>query len=318
MTRIESARIAFAGTPDFAVPCLNALLAAGAKVESVWTQPDRPAGRGRKLTPSPVKQVALKQAIAVHQPARLLPATRAALPASRPQVLVVVAYGLILPQWMLDWPEVAAVNVHASLLPRWRGAAPIQQAILAGDQHTGVSLMQMASGLDTGPVYCQLSTRIGPAETGGELHNRLATLGAEMLIAALPDILSGQLAPVPQDESAACYAPKIAKRDAALDWTQPAAVLARQVRAYNPWPVAEGSTADGRRLRIWQADVVAGTSPAIPGTIIATTANGIDVAAADGILRLTCVQPPGGRPMSAAAYLAAHDLDGANFVSPGR
>jgi methionyl-tRNA formyltransferase len=318
MTTIESARIAFAGTPDFAVPCLQALIAAGAAIESAWTQPDRPAGRGRKLTESPVKQLARSHGIPVQQPARLDAGVQAELSARRPQILVVVAYGLILPQWMLDWAQVAAVNVHASLLPRWRGASPIHQAILAGDATTGVSLMRMTAGLDSGPIYRQRATPVAPTETAGELHDRLAVLGAELLIETLPEILRGAVTPVPQDESGACYAPKIAKREAALDWTQSAVQLERRVRAFNPWPVAEGRTGAGQRLRIWQANAVAADAQAPPGSVVATAPDGIDVATGDGILRLSCVQPPGGRPMRAAAYLAAHDLDGASFVGPGR
>ncbi len=314
MTASEPARIAFAGTPDFAVPALAALIAAGYELSAVLTQPDRPAGRGRRLTASPVKRLAVGKGVTVLQPARLDEAARGALPLPPPDVLVVVAYGLLLPGWMLDWPRLAAVNVHASLLPRWRGASPIQQAILAGDETTGVSLMRIARRLDTGPVYGRTATRIEAGETAGQLHDRLARLGADLLTGSLPAILAGTLEPVPQDEAGACYAPRIEKRDAVLDWSQPAAALARRVRAFNPWPVAESRTTAGERLRIFEAEAVAAAARAPAGTIVATGPCGIDVATGDGILRLTSVQPPGGRAMSAAAYLAAHPLAGVSFA----
>jgi methionyl-tRNA formyltransferase len=308
---------AFAGTPGFAVPCLEALIAAGARVDCVLTQPDRPAGRGRKLLASPVKTLALEQGIAVLQPERLDSAARALLPSSRPQLLVVVAYGLILPQWLLDWPTVAAVNVHASLLPRWRGAAPIQQAILAGDAETGISIMRMTRGLDCGPVYRQSRAPIAAGETAGELHDRLAELGAALLTDTLPEILDGTLAAFPQDESAATHAPKIAKSDAPLDFSRPALELERRVRAYNPWPIAEARTAAGERLRIWRATAHGGGHEAAPGSVLAAGAGGIEVATADGILRLEILQSPGGREMTTAAWLAAHTIDGMAFVSAG-
>jgi methionyl-tRNA formyltransferase len=317
VTAIEAARVAFAGTPEFAVPSLRALIDAGAGVASVHTQPDRPAGRGRRLTASPVKQLAASRGIAVLQPARLDAAACAELPEPRPDLLVVVAYGLLLPPWMLDWPRIAAVNVHASLLPRWRGAAPIQQAILAGDRETGVSLMRVAASLDTGPVYARRATAVDPGETAGALHDRLAGLGAGLLRAALPGILDGTLVPEPQREAEACYAPKIDKGDAILDWREPARALARRVRAFNPWPVAEARTPDGGRLRVWQAEPLGAPAGGAPGTIVATGADGIDVATGDGRLRLLTVQSPGGRRMSAAAWLTAHSLDGVVLVGPG-
>ena len=313
MSAIESARIAFAGTPDFAAESLRALIDSGAEIVCVLTQPDRPAGRGRKLSPSPVRALAGRHGLAVQTPARLDAAAAAALPARRPRLLVVAAYGLILPRAVLEWPEVAAVNVHASLLPRWRGASPIQHAILSGDTETGVSIMQMTPGLDTGPVYAERRTPIAPAETAARLGDRLGRLGAELLLQVLPGILSGTLDPVPQDDGAASYAPKLAKHDAVLDWSRPAAELERRVRAFDPWPVAEARGRAGERLRIWQAEALGTGAAAAPGTVVAAAADGIDVATADGILRLTRVQPPGGRAMSARAYLAAHDPDGAVF-----
>jgi methionyl-tRNA formyltransferase len=307
--------LAFAGTPEFAVASLRALIQAGARIDCVLTQPDRPAGRGRQLKASPVKALALLHDIAVLQPERLDSHARAALPEQRPKLFVVAAYGLILPPWLLDWPETAAVNVHASLLPRWRGASPIQQAILAGDAETGVSIMRMTRGLDEGPVYSRRATRIAAGETAGELHDRLAALGARVLVETLPAILAGSLTPKPQDSSRASFARRIAKSDALLDWTRTALELERDVRAYNPWPVAEARTDSGERLRIWRAAARSGPGTAVPGTVLAAHADGIDVATADGVLRLTSLQSPGGRAMSAAAWLAGRSTQGLRFVA---
>jgi methionyl-tRNA formyltransferase len=306
-------RIAFAGTPDFAVPSLAALLESGAQVPIVLTQPDRPAGRGRRLVPPPVKRLAQDHGIAVLQPEKPEAALREALPGQRPDVLVVVAYGLILPRWLLDWPLRATINVHASLLPRWRGASPIQQAILAGDAQTGISIMQVEAGLDTGPVYGQRTIRIGAEVTAGELHDRLAPIGAALLCELLPAIVAGRLEPVAQDPALACYAPKISKHAAKLDWNETAVQLARRVRAYNPWPIAEAVTAAGERLRIWRAEAHPAQAGAGPGAVVAAGGDGIDVATGDGVLRLTSVQPSGGRPMDAAAWLAGHDLGSMQF-----
>jgi methionyl-tRNA formyltransferase len=307
------ARIAFAGTPAFAVPALKALAAAGAAVPLVLTQPDRPAGRGRQLTASPVKHLALELGLPLAQPAQLRPPTE--LPrGERPELLVVVAYGLLLPRAWLEWPRRGCINLHASLLPRWRGAAPIQRAVLAGDAETGVSVMQMNAGLDTGPVHLRRATPIGVRETAGELHDRLAVLAAEALLEALPRVLDGTSAAAAQDDSRATLAPKIAKSEAALDWRAPAALLERQVRAFDPWPVAEARLSDGRRLRVFAAQALAGPAGREAGTIVAAGRDGIDVATGDGVLRLRKIQPPSGRVMDAAAYLAAHSLDGAAFV----
>jgi methionyl-tRNA formyltransferase len=314
---IASARIAFAGTPDFAVPILAALIEAGSRIQCVLTQPDRPAGRGRELRQPPVKRLAVEREIAVLQPGALDEQLRGELAGQRPDLLVVAAYGKILPQWMLEWPKIAPVNVHASLLPRWRGAAPIQRAILAGDETTGVSIMHVAPSLDSGPVYARAATVIGPAETAGELHDRLALLGAELLVRVLPGILSGDVEPEPQNDEEASYAPKIRKSEAVIDWTKPAAELARLVRAYNPWPVAETRMPDGGRLRIWEAEAMPDESAGPPGTVVDTAHGAIGVAAGGGLLRLKQVQPPGGRVMDAGAYLAAHDLRRVRFVGSG-
>lgn len=266
------------------------------------------------MTPSPVKEVATAHGIPVLQPTRLADPALLTTLGPAPDLMVVIAYGLLLPAWLLAWPRVGCVNLHASLLPRWRGAAPIQHAILAGDTATGISLMQMETGLDTGPVYASLTTPIGARESAGELHDRLAVLAAELMAEALPGLLAGTLTAVPQRTQLATTAPKISKADARIDWRREAEALARAVRAYNPWPVAEAQLTTGARLRIWVAEAVAGRDRVTaPGTIVALE-HGIDVACGSGTLRLLEVQPPSSRVMSAAAYLAAHPLEGVAFV----
>jgi methionyl-tRNA formyltransferase len=311
----EPIRIAFAGTPAFAVPTLERLSASGAEVGLVLTQPDRPAGRGRKSSASPVKRAAVALGHRCEQPATLRDPSLVERWGYAADLVIVVAYGLLLPEWMLAWPRHGCVNLHASLLPRWRGAAPIQHAILAGDRETGVSLMRMEGALDRGPVYAAEATPIGSSETAGELHNRLALLAAELLLRHLPRILAGSLTPTPQDDTRATYAPKLDKSAAPLDWRKSAVELERQVRAFNPWPVAECRTSDGRRLRIWHARAVDGGAGAAPGTIVAAGAHGIDVATGRAVLRLEVVQPPAAKAMDAGAYLAAHRLDGVAFTS---
>ena len=306
-------RVVFAGTPEFAVPCLAACRASGAEVVAVYTQPDRPAGRGRKLAPSPVKQAALAAGLAVEQPETLkTPAAQATLAAYRPDLMVVVAYGLILPRKVLAIPRLGCWNVHASLLPRWRGAAPIQRAILAGDTATGVDLMQMEAGLDTGPVLLEKRTPISREDTGGTLHDRLAALGAEALAEGLARVLRGQpLLVAPQAAEGVLYAHKLEKAEAALDFTRPAIELERQVRAFDPWP---GSDADiaGERVRVWAARAIDLAHVAAPGRVLAAGRDGIDVACGDGALRLTAVQRAGGKRISAADYLNARpELRGA-------
>jgi methionyl-tRNA formyltransferase len=294
---------------------LRAIVATGAAVPLVLTQPDRPAGRGRRLTASPIKQLAAELGLPLKQPATLREAGSLLDVAERPDLMVVVAYGLLLPRQWLDWPRLGCINLHASLLPRWRGAAPIQRAVLAGDAATGVSVMQMDAGLDTGAVHLIRSTAIGPHETAGALHDRLAALAADTLVAALPPLLAGTSLPVPQRHELATTAPKIAKSEALLDWREPAVQLERRVRAFNPWPVAEARLSDGRRLRVFEATVAPDAPAASPGTIVAATRAGIDVATGAGALSLRRIQPPSGRAMDVAAYLAAHSLAGAAFVS---
>jgi methionyl-tRNA formyltransferase len=305
----RSLRIVFAGTPEFSVAPLRALLDEGYEPVAVYTQPDRPAGRGRKLTPGPVKQLALTRGLPVYQPLSLKGETQQReLAALRPDLLVVVAYGLLLPQAVLDTPRLGCVNIHASLLPRWRGAAPIQRAILAGDEETGITVMQMEAGLDTGPMIHTLRCPITPRDTGGSLHDRLAPLGARALLEALPLIASGSPPLQAQDDALSTYAGKLSKEEARIDWARPAAELARKVRAFDPWPVAQAGW-NGQVLRIWAAHGVAGA--ASPGRVAGTGRDGIDVGTGDGLLRITRLQLPGKRPLGVAEFLNAHSLEGA-------
>jgi methionyl-tRNA formyltransferase len=303
----EPLRVVFAGTPEFAVPCLQACRDADADVVAVYTQPDRPAGRGRKLTPSPVKQAALEFGLAVEQPENFRSVeARARLAAYGADLMVVVAYGLILSSTVLATPRYGCWNVHASLLPRWRGAAPIQRAILAGDAESGVCLMQMEKGLDTGPVIVRQATPISGDDTGGSLHDRLSAIGADLLRATLPRLAAARapLAAQPQPEAGVEYAHKLDKAEALVDWSQPAAAIARKVRAFDPWPVAEGDVA-GERLRLWRATPLAVRTNAAPGTLVAASRDGLDVATGDGVLRIAELQRAGGRRICALDYLNA-------------
>ena len=298
-------RIVFAGTPEFAVPSLRAA-AARQEVVAVYTQPDRPAGRGRGLSASPVKLEALKRGIPVLQPESFKSElSRDALRALQPDLLVVVAYGLILPKAVLDIPVHGCWNVHASLLPRWRGAAPIQRAIEAGDEETGVCLMQMEKGLDTGPVLLDQRLPIGTTDTGGQLHDRLAELGAQVLADGLGLLRIG-IKPVakPQLAEGVTYAHKLDKAEAKLDWGLPADVLARKVRAFNPWPMAEAQLA-GERLRIHGAIALPLAHGAAPGSVLLASRDGIDVACGDGALRIRVLQREGGKAITAADYVNA-------------
>ncbi len=301
----EPLNIVFAGTPDFAAASLQALLDSPHRVIAVYTQPDRPAGRGRKLTPSPVKKLALEHGIEVRQPVSLKDAdAQAELAALEPDLMVVVAYGLLLPKAVLETPRLGCINVHASLLPRWRGAAPIHRALLAGDAETGVTIMQMDEGLDTGDMLLKARCDIGAGESSGELHDRLATIGAGALIDSLEGIAGGTIVCESQDDSLATYAHKLAKQEGELDWRQPAQVLARQVRGLSPWPVAF-TRLGGDNLRVWAAKALDRGSNEHPGTIVAADRDGIQVACGEGVLSLTQVQLPGGKALDAAAMLNA-------------
>ncbi len=302
-------RVIFAGSPDFSVPILQAVLDSDHEVVAVYSQPDRPAGRGRKLKSGPVKQLAEDNGIPVYQPATLKDVeAQRVLAALQPDLMVVVAYGLLLPQAVLDMPRLGCVNLHASILPRWRGAAPIQRAILAGDGETGVCLMQMEAGLDSGPVLAEVRTPLAVDETGGSLHDRLSQMAANLLAKHLDDLDGGHLQAVTQNESGLVYAHKLDKPEASIDWQQDATTIERQVRAFNPWPVAQAQY-QGKPLRIWRAKAIddAGGSP---GVVVTAGKQGIDVACGQGCLRLLEIQLPGGKRLDAAAFLNARDVAG--------
>lgn len=300
-----SANIVFAGSPEFAIPSLRALVESGHTVPGVLTQPDRPAGRGRTLRPSPIKAFAEEQGLDVLQPETLHDAgIREQLAALSPDVMVIVAYGQLLPATVLDIPAAGCVNVHASVLPRWRGASPVHAAILAGDPTTGASIMRMDAGLDTGPVYATKTLEIGATETTGELEARLAESGAALLVETLPGILDGTATAHKQDEAAATYAARINKSDAQIDWNAPAIKIDRQIRAYNPWPVAY-TMLDEQRMRCWSAVPLGrpGATPAAePGAVIAVDAAGIDVQTGHGVLRIRELQMPGRQRMRAVDF----------------
>jgi methionyl-tRNA formyltransferase len=295
---ISALRIVFAGTPEFASAHLRALLAARLNLVGVYTQPDRPAGRGQKLAMSPVKQLALDHGLPVYQPVTLRdPEAQAQLAALQPDLLVVVAYGLILPQAVLDIPRLGCINSHASLLPRWRGAAPIQRAIEAGDQLTGVTVMRMEAGLDTGPMLLKTTTPIHANDTGGSLHDRLAELGPGAVLEAISGLADGTLQGEVQNNELATYAHKLDKQHARIDWQRPAVELERLVRAFYPWPIAHAAL-DGKPLKILAAEVEDARGE--PGTILDCSRQGVLVACADGALRLTRLQLPGGKPLAFA------------------
>ena len=309
----KALKIIFAGTPEFSVSPLQALLESGHEVIAVYTQPDRPAGRGRELKPSPVKQVALDAGISVHQPVNFKNDEDLELLESlQADLMVVVAYGLILPQRVLDAPRYGCFNIHASVLPRWRGAAPIQRAIQAGDVETGVTIMQMEAGLDTGPMLLVEKIPIGENETAGELHDRLAPLGASALIQTIELLLAGKLQPESQNDELAVYAHKLDKKEAEIDWQQSAQQINRDIRAFNPWPVSY-TKLDNKTFRIWESSVLDTQKMAVPGTVIATSADGIDVVTGDGCLRIKQLQPQGKRVMSARDFLNANNPEGKQF-----
>ncbi len=300
-------RIIFAGTPDFAAEHLQALINAKIPVTAVYTQPDRPAGRGRKLQLSPVKQLALSHDIPVFQPLSLrAEEAQAELAALQPDLMIVVAYGLILPQLVLDTPKLGCINVHASLLPRWRGAAPIHRALLAGDAETGVTLMQMEAGLDTGPMLAKVRTEISDQETSGELHDRLAYLGSQMLVGQLPALLAGDLKPEIQHDDLANYAAKLEKQEGQIDWSKDAETIARQIRGLSPWPVAF-THLDGNAVRIWLAEPDSKSANTPAGSVCETSKRGIAVSCGTGRLWIKTVQLPGKKATEAAALLNSNN-----------
>jgi methionyl-tRNA formyltransferase len=313
----HSLRVIFAGTPEFAAAALAAIHEAGFSVPLVLTQPDRPAGRGMKLQASPVKRYAQEQGIEVAQPPSLrrngkFPAEASAaidqLRATPHDVMVVAAYGLLLPQEVLDIAPHGCINIHASLLPRWRGAAPIHRAIAAGDAETGITLMQMDAGLDTGAMISEVRTRIHDADTTATLHDRLAEAGAKLIVDALVELeRNGKLAATPQPNDGTTYAEKIGKHEAALDWRRPAAELARQVRAFDPFP-GGAATLDGAVLKIWSAVPADVPRAAEPGTIVDVSPEGVVVACGEGALRITQLQKPGGKRLPVREFLAGSTL----------
>ena len=299
-------KIIFAGTPEFAAVALKALIEAGHEIVLTLTQPDRPSGRGMKLTPSPVKVMAEQHGIPVWQPERLrTPEQQAPVAAAQADVMVVVAYGLILPQAVLDLPKLGCLNIHASLLPRWRGAAPIQRAILAGDAETGVTIMQMDAGLDTGDMLSVHALPIAPDDNAASLHDKLADQGAQAIVATLTDLPALQARRQKQSETGISYAEKLKKEEAAIDWNLPAAQLDRMIRAFNPFPSAQ-TTLQGAALKLWRASVT--DNGGAPGEILSADKTGIVVACGDGALRITELQKAGGKRMDAAAFLAGNRL----------
>jgi len=321
-TDLPPLRLGFAGTPEFAVPALDALQRAH-RICAVFTQPDRPAGRGQPLHASPVKVRAQELALPVHQPESFKsPEALQILRGLRLDALVVVAYGLILPPAALQCPKFGCINIHASLLPRWRGAAPIQRAVLAGDAKTGITIMRMDAGLDTGPMLAAREIAIRADDTTKTLQDRLARLGAELMGETLTEMRQGRVREVPQPSEGVTYAPKLNKAEALIDWQQDAALISRRVRAFNPWPIAE-TRLDGAQLRIWDAEIL--DTPAagphepgggtLPGSVLAATHAGIDVACGRGVLRILRLQLAGRKPLFAQEFIRGQRLDRSRFAS---
>ncbi len=308
---MSTLNLAFAGTPEFAVPALNALAQSGHRLAGVFTQPDRKAGRGQGLKASPVKVRALQLSLPVYQPESFRGAeAQSLLAVLAVDALIVVAYGLILPPAVLDMPRLGCFNIHASLLPRWRGAAPIHRAILAGDERTGITIMRLESGLDTGPMLAVEAIPIQRDDTGASLHDRLASLGAQLMCSTLAAIAAGTARATPQPDTGVTYAAKVEKAEAEIQWREAAAAIERRVRAFNPWPVAQ-TTLNAQQLRIWQAEAVGDADPAAqPGRVLRQGDAGIEVACGSGALRITSLQLPGRNRCSAAEFLKSHSLLG--------
>lgn len=314
-------KIVFAGTPEFAAVALHDLHAAGFDIPLVLSQPDRPAGRGMQLQASAVKQFAVAHGIAVSQPVSLrldgkypqeAAAAHARLRELRPDVMVVAAYGLILPRAILDIPKYGCINIHASLLPRWRGAAPIHRAIEAGDAESGVTIMQMEEGLDTGPMLLKESVAIAADDTTGSLHDKLADMGGKLIVQALRQLERGGLHATPQPEAGVNYAAKIAKEEAAIDFSQPAAVVARRIRAFNPFPGASAAC-NGTTVKLWRAEAAAGGPTVAAGTVLRADAGGVVIACGDGAIRVTELQKPGGKRLPAGEFLKGFAMENARL-----
>lgn len=299
----KSLKIIFAGTPDFAAKHLQALLNSPHQVIGVFTQPDKPAGRGNKLTASPVKQLALQNNLPVYQPISLKDSANQQIIADlNADIMIVVAYGLILPQTVLDMPKYGCLNVHGSLLPRWRGAAPIQRACWAGDTETGITIMQMDVGLDTGDMLYKEKCHIEDDDTSATLYNKLAQIGPDALLKTLKLIIEGKAKPEKQNESQVTYATKLSKQEAKLDWNLTATQLERCIRAFNPWPVSYFEI-NGELIKVWQANVISETTDKTPGTILRADKSGIQIATQNGVINMTLLQPAGKKPMSAQDFL---------------
>ncbi len=309
-------KIIFAGTPEFAAVALKTLLENTKSIDSnidviaVYTQPDRPSGRGRKLKQSEVKQLALLNEIPVYQPDSLKSTdSQTEFAALNADLMVVAAYGLLLPQAILDAPKLGCINIHASLLPRWRGAAPIHRAILAGDKQTGITIMKMDIGLDTGDMLLKETCDILPEDTSSTLHDRLAEIGGQTLLTALNDIAANTIQPEKQNNDLAVYAKKLIKSESEINWSDTAEKIDQQIRGLNPWPIAQ-TIIEGKVLRVWNSEITTLTSNAKPGEVIAANKNGIDVVTGEGVVRITSVQMPGKKPMDAASFINAHDIVG--------
>lgn len=301
-------KLIYAGTPEFAVAALDALIQSEHQIVAVYTQPDRPAGRGRRLQASPVKQKAQQFDLRIEQPQSLKdPESLSTLQSLQADLMIVAAYGLLLPSAVLTIPKLGCINIHASLLPRWRGAAPIQRAILAGDSETGITLMQMDAGLDTGNMLARVSVPIQQNQTAAALHDELMEAGADLLMRCLPEIEQQVLVPQKQDETQACYAPKLKKEEARIDWNKPAEQLLREVCAYNPWPVSF-SLLEGQPVKIWRAELLPESSGSVPGTIFRQTALGIDVQCQQHSLRIKELQFAGKKRITAAQLLSGRQL----------
>jgi methionyl-tRNA formyltransferase len=320
-------RLGFAGTPQFAVAALDALARSRHTLAAVFTKPDRPSGRGQAVQSSPVKQRAAALNIPVLQPPTFkTPDAEHALRSLALDALVVVAYGLILPVGALAAPRLGCFNIHASLLPRWRGAAPIHRALLAGDATTGITIMRMEAGLDTGPMLAVRTLPIAADDTAGSLHDRLALLGGELIVETMDSLAAGTAEAVPQPAVGVTYADKINKAEARIDWTLDAPLVLRQIRAFNPWPIAE-SHLEGAQLRVWEAELaprggadaaayagLAAAAPVVPGTVLAATNAGIDVACGGGVLRIRKLQLAGRKPLAAGEFIKAHPMVGARLT----